>query len=136
MSLYLAFIPATSQGVDAVYRFDLSGPGGGAFTVVVRDGDCRISIGPVDETPDVVYEMEASTWMAMAQGRATGDEAVLLGKLRIRGDVELGRRFNDFFMPQGNPPTAREKAPLAGGLRAGWRLVQSRVRASSLRGES
>ena len=101
MLLYLAFLPDASKDVDAVYEFHLSGPGGGVFTVTVSDGDCRINVGRADGKPDVVYEMAASTWLAMTQGRATGDEAVLLGKLRIRGDVSLGRRFNDFFAPAG-----------------------------------
>lgn len=104
MSLYLAFDRETTKGVDATYQFDLSGPGGGVFTVEVKDGDCRIRVGPPEGPPDVVYEMTASTWLAMAQGRATGDEAILLGKLRLKGDVELGRKFNDFFTPQGAPP--------------------------------
>lgn len=104
MMLYFAFLPSEAAGVDAVYEFDLSGPGGGVFTVTVSDGRCRIEIGRVTDSPDVVYEMEAATWLAMAQGRATGDEAVLLGKLRIKGDVDLGRRFNELFQPQGNPP--------------------------------
>ena len=40
----------------------------------------------------------------MSSGRVTGDEAVLLGKLRIKGDVELGRKFEDFFAPPGEEP--------------------------------
>ncbi|MDQ4095962.1 MAG: SCP2 sterol-binding domain-containing protein, partial [Actinomycetota bacterium] len=58
-------------------------------------------VGRTEDEPDVVYDMDASTWLAMTQGRATGDEAVLLGKLRIRGDVSLGRKFNEFFAPAG-----------------------------------
>ncbi len=103
MMLHLAFLPEVSTGVDAVYEFRLSGPGGGIFTVLVREGDCRISVGPPSEPPDVIYDMAASTWVAMSEGRVTGDEAVLLGKLRIRGNVELARKFNDLFDPPGEP---------------------------------
>lgn len=103
MMLYLAFLPAAARGVDAVYEFDLSGPRGGIFTVTVRDGTCQIAIGRTSERPDVVFEMEASTWLAMSEARVTGDEALLLGKLRIRGKVELGRKFNDLFAPPGDP---------------------------------
>lgn len=103
MMLHLAFAPEKTKGVDAVYEFDLRGPGGGLFTVAIQDGECRISLGRAKSKPDVIYEMDASTWVAMSEGRATGDEAVLLGKLRIRGDVELGRKFNDFFLPPGDP---------------------------------
>lgn len=104
MMLYLGFMPATAKGTNAVYEFHLSGTGGGIYTVTVKDGDCRIKIGAAEGEPDVVYELAARTWLQMAAGMATGDEAMLLGKLRIRGDVERGRRFNDFFAPPGNPP--------------------------------
>jgi putative sterol carrier protein len=104
MMLYFAFDAEAARGVDAVFEFRLSGRGGGVFSVTVRDDDCRIEMGSITDAPDVVYDMEASTWLAMAQGHATGDEAVLLGKLRIRGDVELGRKFNELFQPQGNEP--------------------------------
>lgn len=101
MFLHLAFLPDAAKGVDAIYEFHLSGPGGGVFTVAVNDGNCRISVGNAEREPDVIYEMEASTWLAMTQGRATGDEAVLLGKLRVRGDATLGRKFNELFAPSG-----------------------------------
>lgn len=103
MLLHIAFVRSNTAGVDAVFEFDLGGPGGGLFTVEVEDGECRITIGRIDRTPHVIYEMQATTWAAMVQGRVTGDEAVLLGKLRIKGDAILGRRFNDFFAPLGEP---------------------------------
>jgi putative sterol carrier protein len=101
MLLYLAFLPDEAKGVDAVYEFDLAGQGGGIYTVRVKDGDCKISVGPTSEKPDVRYEMDSTTWLAMTEGRVTGDEAVLLGRLRITGDVVLGRSFNDLFAPVG-----------------------------------
>jgi hypothetical protein len=105
MTLYLAFDAEAADGVDAVYEFHLSGRGGGLVTVSIRDGDCRIVLGEGDREPDVVFYMEASTWLAMSSGRVTGDEALLLGKLRIKGDVELGRKFEEFFAPPGEEPT-------------------------------
>ncbi len=128
MMLYLGFMPNAAKGLDAVYEFDLAGTGGGIFTVTVRDGDCKVTIGRTKRTPDVVYEMEAKTWLQMAAGLATGDEAMLLGKLRIKGDVELGRKFEDFFAPPGNPPeraaSLKADAPSPGGLR---RALMERV---------
>jgi len=103
MMLYLGFQPEAARGVDAVFEFRLEGRGGGVYSVVVRDGACRILVGPADRPPDVIYEMDALTWAELTSGYATGDEAVLLGKLRIRGDAILGRRFNEFFAPPGEP---------------------------------
>ena len=127
MLLHLAFLPEATNEVEAVYEFELSGPGGGTFTVTVSDGDCRITRGRTGQAPNVIYEMDSSTWLAMTQGRATGDEAVLLGKLRIRGDVALGRKFNEFFAPAGEAAVklaaeAAGKEPSSDGGLAG-RLV-------------
>lgn len=105
MMLYLAFRPGVTRGVDTVFELALAGPGGGRFTIHVDDGACRIHIGDGARAPDVVYSMAASTWLEMAEGRATGDEAVLLGKLRITGNPSLARRFNDYFAPVGEAPT-------------------------------
>jgi hypothetical protein len=122
MMLYLGFAAHAAEGADAVYEMDLKGHGGGVFTVTVDDGDCRIVIGRTERKPDVVYEMDAEIWAQMAAGLATGDEAVLLGKLRIKGNPDLGRKFNDFFTPPGNPPvraasrSLRETPPPRSGL--------------------
>ncbi|MDP9066931.1 MAG: ribonucleotide-diphosphate reductase subunit beta [Actinomycetota bacterium] len=128
MMLHFAFLPGAAEGVDAVYRFDLTGPGGGTFTVVVRDQTCRILVGHGDRSPDVVYELAASDWVEMSAGLVTGDEAVLLGRLRIKGDPVLGRRFNDFFAPPGDPPVraaAQMRSQQASRLQ---RLIRPRTR--------
>ena len=101
MMLYLGFRPENAKDLDAVWEFRLNGRGGGIYTVTVRDGKCRIDIGEGDRAPDVVYEMDAIVWAELTAGYATGDEAVLLGKLRITGDAVLGRTFNDVFSPPG-----------------------------------
>ena len=103
MMLYLGFQPEAARGMDAVYEFHLEGKGGGIFTVAVNDGTCRISVGPAERKPDVIYELDAITWAQLTAGYATGDEAVLLGKLKIKGDVVLGRTFSDLFAPPGEP---------------------------------
>ena len=107
MMLHLAFRPEAARHADVVYEFDLTGPGGGLFTVEVRDGGCTISLGRGTRPPDVRYELEARTWLHMTQAKATGDEAILLGRLRITGDPSLGRRFGQFFAPQGESRVER-----------------------------
>ncbi|HWC14594.1 MAG TPA: ribonucleotide-diphosphate reductase subunit beta [Actinomycetota bacterium] len=101
MMLHLAFRPEATRGVDTIYELDLRGPGGDRFSIHINDGTCDIRVGPAGRPADVVYTMDASTWLAMAQGRVTGDEAVLLGRLRIAGDPSVARRFNEYFRPPG-----------------------------------
>ncbi|HET7481613.1 MAG TPA: ribonucleotide-diphosphate reductase subunit beta [Actinomycetota bacterium] len=131
MMLYLGFRPEKAAGIDAVWEFHLKGRGGGIYTVTVRDGSCRIDIGPGDRTPDVVYEMDAIVWAELTAGYATGDEAVLLGKLRITGDPILGRIFNEVFSPPGEPlvHAASREIPTRANESRSFRL-----RAPSVRG--
>lgn len=129
MMLHLAFLPHGARDADIVYELRLAGPGGGLFTVDVLDGRCDITIGAGRRSPDAIYEMDAATWLAMAEGRVTGDEAVILGKLRIKGDVVAGRRFNDFFQPVGDPPlqitpTNGSRSPLVFARRAASRVLR------------
>ena len=111
MLLHFAFVPKAAEGVDAVFRFNLLGEGGGIFSVIVRNGTCRVVVGPADREPDVTYEVKASDWVDMSAGLVTGDEAILLGRLTIKGDPILGRRFNDFFAPPGDPPIKAASRP-------------------------
>lgn len=120
MMLHLAFVPDRARATDTVFELDLSGPGGGRFTIHVLDGRCNITVGPGVRPADVIYSMDASTWREMAEGRATGDEALLLGRLHITGDPALARRFNDYFQPAGAPAVgmqAVKKAQTATGRR-------------------
>ena len=109
--LNFAFLPPAARGIDAVYRFVLTGSGGGVFTIVIREGTCRVAVGEVDREPDVIYELSGSDWVQMSAGLVTGDEAVLLGRLRIKGDPILARRFNEFFAPPGDPPQKAASMP-------------------------
>lgn len=134
MMLYLGFQPDAAAGVDAVFEFRLQGRGGGVYSVVVRDQTCRIIVGTTDDPPDVIYEMDARTWAELTAGYATGDEAVLLGKLRIRGDAVLGGKFNDFFAPPGEPmirAASQLQEPRSRGAALPRRLVGRVLRRSS-----
>lgn len=111
MMLHLAFVPKAAEGIRALYEFHLSGRGGGVFTVELDEGTCDISVGPAGRSPDVVFEMSGADWLAMSAGKVTGDEAVLLGHLRIKGDPILARRFNEFFAPPGEPPIRAASRP-------------------------
>lgn len=134
MMLHLAFRPEQTRGVDTVFELALAGPGGGRFTIHVDHGECRIHIGDGSRPPDVVYSMAASTWLEMAEGRATGDEALLLGKLNIMGDPSLARRFNEYFAPVGEPPAMTNGLPIAPRgpfpMRVGNRIARTILRRS------
>lgn len=95
----VAFNPAAAEGVDAAYEFNISGDGGGTWTIHIHDGLCEVAEGRVNGTPDQRLDMDVSTWISISVGDLIGNEAFLLGKVTVEGDPTIGSRFDDFFKP-------------------------------------
>ncbi len=95
--LPMAFNVEAAQGVDATYRFDITGDGGGSWAVKVSDGTCEIIEGRVDA--DWSFELDADTWIGMTTGDFMGQEAFMLGRVTIEGDPIVGMEFDRLFTP-------------------------------------
>jgi putative sterol carrier protein len=90
------FSPAASEGVSAVYQFDLSGEQGGQFQLHVADQSCRVVPG-VHPSPSVTLSMAGEDCLAVLEGRLNGLSAYLSGRLRMDGDIGLAMRLAAFF---------------------------------------
>jgi hypothetical protein len=76
-------------GITANYRFELSGDGGGTFSLTVRDGVGSAGPGST-ENPDVTFSMTAATFMKMKDGTIDdGALAFLNGEVTMDGDQSL-----------------------------------------------
>jgi putative sterol carrier protein len=93
----MAFNAEAAQGIDATYRFDITGEGGGSWAVKVSDGTCEIIEGRVDA--DWSFELDADTWIGMTTGDFMGQEAFMLGRVTIEGDPIVGMAFDRLFTP-------------------------------------
>jgi putative sterol carrier protein len=90
------FDPAASTGVEAVILFDLAGREPGQWTVVVRDGTCRVMRGRTIE-PTVTLTMDSDIWLAIARGEKSGREAFMNGEYQVAGDLMFMMRFWKLF---------------------------------------
>lgn len=90
------FDPAASTGVEAVILFDLAGREPGQWTVVVRDGTCRVMRGRTIE-PTVTLTMDSDVWLAIARGEKSGREAFMNGEYQVAGDLMFMMRFGKLF---------------------------------------
>ena len=90
------FDSGASTGVEAVILFDLSGREPGQWTVVVRDGTCRVMPGRTIE-PTVTLTMDSDLWLAIARGEKSGREAFMNGEYQVGGDVMFMMRFGKLF---------------------------------------
>lgn len=90
------FRPEKAAGVNARFQFNLSGEGGGTWTVTVADGKCTASEGP-SESPQVTLEAAAADYLAISRGELDPMKAFMGGKLKIKGDMNLIMKFMQFF---------------------------------------
>jgi ribonucleoside-diphosphate reductase beta chain len=97
--LPVVFNPEAARGVEASFRFDITGDGGGTWTVQVSDGTCTVTEGAPDGVPDWRLELDRDTWIGMATGDFIGQEAFLMGRVTLEGDPMAGSRFDEFFRP-------------------------------------
>jgi ribonucleoside-diphosphate reductase beta chain len=95
--LPMAFNSEAAKGIDATFRFDITGRDGGSWSVVVKDGACEIVEGETDA--DWRFELDSDTWIGMTTGDFLGQEAFMLGRVTIEGDPIIGMSFDQLFTP-------------------------------------
>ena len=109
-----------AAGFDATFQIRL-GDVGRTWEVRLRGERCEVRPSPTRE-PDVVIGTDASTWLALREGRMSGLDAFAQRRLYARGDLDLALGFEGLFqLPGGRDrrccgsPTSRLRA---GGSRA------------------
>ena len=97
--LPMAFNADTAKNLRATYRFDITGEGGGTWTVKIADGTCSVIQGG-DGEADWRLELDTPTWIDISTGELMGQEAFMLGRVTVEGDPTVGIRFDQIFTPQ------------------------------------
>jgi pimeloyl-ACP methyl ester carboxylesterase len=94
------------HGLEAVFQIRL-GDVGRTWEVTARPDRCEVRPSPTTE-PDVVIGTDASTWLALREGRISGLDAFAQRRLYARGDLDLALGFEGLFhLPGGRPPLLR-----------------------------
>jgi predicted Zn finger-like uncharacterized protein len=82
---FMRFLPEKAEGVNAHISYEITGEGGGFWTLIVNNGTCQIREG-ADPTAKSHAKMTVKTYLKLAQGKLDGRVAFMLGKIRIKGD--------------------------------------------------
>jgi putative sterol carrier protein len=80
---------AVSQ-IGAVYKFVLSGEGGGTWVVNMKDNP---GVTDGDGNAQCTIKMDAKDFVDMREGRANGQQLFFAGKLKIEGDMGLAMKL-------------------------------------------
>ncbi len=100
-----------ARDVDVTFEIRLKGPGGGVWSVRLRDGQCEVAPG-FAERADVRYTADASLWCGIALGLVDAGDAFRRGLLTKEG----GRDAMDHYFHQvSTPKTLRADSDSAAG---------------------
>jgi predicted Zn finger-like uncharacterized protein len=82
---HMRFIAEKAEGVNAHISYNITGDGGGEWTLIVSDGKCEIREGG-DPSAKTHARMTAKTYLKLALGKLDGRVGFMLGKIKIKGD--------------------------------------------------
>jgi putative sterol carrier protein len=94
------FVATASEGVNAVFQFEISGDGGGTWHAVVNDGEIAVSEGAHD-SPTATVTAKAADYLKICNGDMNGLRAVMTRKMKVNGNLVLARKMKEMF-PTGN----------------------------------
>jgi putative sterol carrier protein len=83
-------------GVDVVFQFNISGPGGGDWYVTVKDNTCTVEAG-VHSKPTTTLKMADEDFLALIAGKLPAMQAFTTGKLKIEGDLMKSQLIEKLF---------------------------------------
>lgn len=87
------------QGVELVLQQEISGSDDDAvrYAFCFDDGSVSVAWGGVDR-PDVTFVQSRETAEALSRGALNAQQAFVLGKLRVRGDIDKLVSARDAFV--------------------------------------
>jgi len=93
------FIPDQAKGVQTTVVYEISGEGGGTWTVNVNDGALAIESGGAEKA-DVTLKMNAKDYIDMANGDLDGTKAFMTRKLKVQGKIPMAQKMKKFLPPR------------------------------------
>jgi NAD(P)-dependent dehydrogenase (short-subunit alcohol dehydrogenase family)/putative sterol carrier protein len=91
-----AFQPDKAAGVDVVFQYLIDGPGGGEWTVTVKDQQCTVEKGKTAKAT-CTLKIAAADFVRMIKGELPPMQAFSSGKLQISGDVMKSQLIGKLF---------------------------------------
>jgi putative sterol carrier protein len=83
--------------IDCVLLFVLTGPGGGEWTLTVKQQQTHVARGRAGEARCTITS-SAADWMELVHGRLNGPLAFMTGRFKIGGDYLYAMKLGQMLM--------------------------------------
>lgn len=80
--------PAALTDLDSNFHFDISGPNGGQFTVVVGGGEVNVESGLIGD-PKCTVSVSDANLEALISGKLNPMMAMMMGKIKVSNTTEM-----------------------------------------------
>ena len=88
--------PDVVQKINAIYQFNISGPGGGSWTVDCTAPGGRIAAGTAPDAKCTVSATDLD-FLNIVNGKLNAQMAFMSGKLKIQGDMGLAMKLQQIL---------------------------------------
>jgi hypothetical protein len=88
--------PDVVQRIGAIYQFNISGPGGGSWSVDCTQPGGKVAAGTSPGAKCTVVATEAD-FLAIVNGKLNPQMAFMSGKLKIQGDMGLAMKLQQIL---------------------------------------
>ena len=92
------FIPEKAKGVEATVSYNITGKGGGKWTVTIKDGAMTLT-EEVLKNPRVYIVCRDKDYHDIVTGKLDGVTAVVTGKMGIEGDIGFMAELREMMEP-------------------------------------
>jgi putative sterol carrier protein len=86
------FGPEKAKGVEATVQMDIAGPNGGNWTITIKDQKMTVE-GGVHPSPTMGIRIADSAFVDVVNGKMSGVEALMAGKLEFNGSIGAGMKL-------------------------------------------
>jgi len=85
--------PAATKEIDGVFKFEVTGEGGGTWVV-----DCRaVEVREGDGDADVTIEVGDEDLVAIGENNELAMQYFMLGKIQVEGDMGLAMKLQSIL---------------------------------------
>ncbi len=97
------FKAAASEGIDAVFAFDLGGEHGGKWSVTIKDKVCKVKTA-IEGKPTITLEFsDAKDYVEMSLGRIDAQSLLAAGRAAAVGDINMAMKWAELFEKYQDP---------------------------------